>query len=156
MAHIIRAFHQVWVHLGKVANSTFVNPRNQQKWIFQDLVMQIICPWCTTWCIVIIWVFEHVHKNWDQKEKFGNVELLEFGSGKTGFWGTLIKLPCSTTFAIWSRWIISPFEHVHQVLEHLDMFRNVKLLKLQNGQRLIWGDLMMLWYSPWHDTCPDH
>ena len=48
-------FHQDWVHFGKVANATFVNPRNQQKWTFQDLAMQIYSPWCTTWCSVIIW-----------------------------------------------------------------------------------------------------
>ena len=36
MAHIIRPFHQIRAHLGKVANATFVNPKNQQKWIFQD------------------------------------------------------------------------------------------------------------------------
>ena len=28
MAHIIRAFHQFGDYLGKVANATFVNPRN--------------------------------------------------------------------------------------------------------------------------------
>ena len=28
MAHIIRAFHQFGAYLGKVANATFVNPRN--------------------------------------------------------------------------------------------------------------------------------
>ena len=44
MTHIIRAFHQFGAYLGKVANATFVNPRNEQKWIFQDLVMQIYSP----------------------------------------------------------------------------------------------------------------
>ena len=44
MKHIIRAFHQFGAYLGKVANATFVNPRNEQKWIFQDLVMQIYSP----------------------------------------------------------------------------------------------------------------
>ena len=39
IAHIIRAFHQFGAYLGKFANATFVNPRNEQKWIFQDLVM---------------------------------------------------------------------------------------------------------------------
>ena len=28
IAHIIRAFHQFGAYLGKVANATFVNPRN--------------------------------------------------------------------------------------------------------------------------------
>ena len=156
MAHRSRVFHQDWVHLGKVANATFVNPRNQQKWTFQDLVMQIYSPWCTTWCSVIIWGSEHVHKSWDQKEKVANVELFKFGSGQEGFWGTLIKLTCSPTCATWSRWIIRTFEHVHKVWEHLGMFGNVKLLKLQNGQKWFWGDFMGLYYSPWHDTCQDH
>ena len=31
MTHIIRAFHQFGAYLGKVANATFVNPRNEQK-----------------------------------------------------------------------------------------------------------------------------
>ena len=44
MTHIIRAFHQFGAYLGKVANATFVNPRNQQKWTSQDLVMQIYSP----------------------------------------------------------------------------------------------------------------
>ena len=44
MAHITRAFHQFGAYLGKVADATFVNPRNQQKWTFQDLVMQICSP----------------------------------------------------------------------------------------------------------------
>ena len=29
MTHIIRAFHQFGAYLGKVANATFVNPRNE-------------------------------------------------------------------------------------------------------------------------------
>ena len=156
MSHIIVVDHQVWVHLGKVADATFVNARNQQKWIFQDLVMQIYSPWCTTWCSVIIWGSEHVHKSWDQKEKVANVELFKFGSGQEGFWGTLIKITFSPTCAIWSRWMIRPFEHVHKVWEHLDMFGNVKLLKLQNGQKWFWGDFMGLYYSPWHETWQDH
>ena len=156
MAHITRAFHQFWAHLGKVANATFVNPRNQQKWTSQDLVMQIYSPWCTTWCSVIIWGSKHVHKSWDQKEKVANVELFKFGSGQEGFWGTLIKLTCSPTCAIWSRLIIRPFENVHKVWEHLDMFGNVKLLKLQNGQKWFWGNLMMLSCSPRHETWQDH
>ena len=41
ISHIIRAFHQFGAYLGKVANVTLANPRNQQKWTFQDLVMQI-------------------------------------------------------------------------------------------------------------------
>ena len=44
MTHIIRAFHQYRAYLGKVANATFVNPRNQQKWVFQDLVIQEYSP----------------------------------------------------------------------------------------------------------------
>ena len=44
MSHIIRAFHQFGAYLGKVTNATFVNPRNEQKWIFQDLVMKICSP----------------------------------------------------------------------------------------------------------------
>ena len=146
-----KRFHQYWVHLGKVANETFVNRRNQQKWISQDLVMQIYSPWCTTWCSVIIWGSEHVHKSWDQKEKVANVNLFKFGSGQRGFWGTLIKITFYPTCAIWSRWMIRPFEHVHKVWEHFDMFGNVELLKLQNGQKWFWGDLMMLSCSPRHD-----
>ena len=118
--------------------------------------MQIYSPWCTTWCSIIIWGYEHVHKSWDQKEKVSNVELFKFVSGQEGFWGTLIKLTCSPTCAIWSRWMIRPFEHVQKIWEHLDMFGNVKVLKLQNGQKWFWGDLMMLYYSRWHDTCQDH
>ena len=44
MKHINRSFHQFGAYLGKVANATFVNPRNEQKWIFQDLVIQIYSP----------------------------------------------------------------------------------------------------------------
>ena len=44
MTHIIRASHQFGAYLGKVANATFVNPRNEQKWLYQDLVMQIYSP----------------------------------------------------------------------------------------------------------------
>ena len=120
MAWENKRFHQDWVHLGKVASATFVNPRNQQKWTSQDLVMQIYSPWCTNWCSVIIWGFEHVHKSWDQNVKVANVKLFKFGSGQEGFWGTLIKLTCSLTCATLSRWIFRPFEHVHQVLEHFD------------------------------------
>ena len=118
--------------------------------------MQIYSPWCTTWCSLIIRGSEHVHKSWDQKEKVANVELFKFGSGQEGFWGTLIKITFSPTCPIWPRWIIRPFEHVHKVWEHLDMFGNVKLLKLQNGQKWFWGDFMGLYYSPWYDTCQDH
>ena len=82
--------------------------------------------------------------------------MLKFGSRQEGFWGTLIKLTFSPTCVIWYRWIIRPFENVHQVWEHLDMFGNVKLLKLQNGQKWFWGDFMGLYYSPWHDTCQGH
>ena len=130
MSHIIEVDHQVGPHLGKVANATFVNPRNEQKWIFQDLVMLTYSPWCTTWFSVIIWGSEHVHKCWDEKEKVANVELFKFGSGQEGFWGTLIKLTCSPTCATWSRWIIRPLENVHKVWEYLDMFGNVKLLQV--------------------------
>ena len=124
MAHRSRMFHQVWAHLGKVANVTLVNPRNQQKWLYQDLVMQIYSPWCTTWCSVIIWGFEHVHKNSAQKDTLVNVELFKFGSGQKGFWGTLIKITFSPTCSIWSRadyytiWACAPslraFGHVWQ------------------------------------------
>ena len=118
--------------------------------------MQINSPWCTTWCSVIIWSCDHAHKSWNQGEKVSNVELFKFGSGQEGFWGTLIKLTCSPTCAIWSRWIIRPFEHVHKVWEHLGMFGNVKLLKPQNRQKWFWGDLMMLSCSPSHETWQDH
>jgi len=156
MAWENKRFHQDWVHLSKVDNATFVNPRNQQKWTFQDLVMQIYSTWFTTWCSVIILGSEHVHKSWDQKEKDANVELFKFGSGQEGFWGTLINITFSPTCAIWSRWIIRPFEHVQKVWEHLNMFGNVKLPELQNGQKWFWGDLMGLYYSSWHHTCQDH
>ena len=132
--------YQDWVHLGKVANATFVNPRNQHKCVFQDLVMQIYSPWCTTWCSVIICGPEHVHESWDQKEKVANVELLKLGSGQEWFSGTLIKLTCSPTCATWSRWIIRTFEHVHKVWEHLEMFGNVELLKLQIWTEWFWGN----------------
>ena len=91
MAHIIRSFNQFWAHLGKVANAAFVNPRNQQKWLYQDLVMQIYSPWCTTWCSVNIWGFEHVHTHSDQKDTPGNVKLFKLGSGQRGFWGTFVN-----------------------------------------------------------------
>ena len=156
MAWETKWFHQDWVHLGKVANATSVNSRNQHKWIFQDLVMPICSPWCTTWCSVIIWGYEHVHKSWDQKEKVSNVELFKFGSGQDGFWGTLIKITFSPTCAIWYRWVIRPFEHVNQVWEHLDMFDSAKLFKLEKGQKWFWEDLMILSCSPRHETCQDH
>ena len=55
-----RAFHQFGAYLGKVANATFVNPRNQQKWTFQDLVMSsmshmtcwMVLPSLMSWRIV--------------------------------------------------------------------------------------------------------
>ena len=81
---------------------------------------------------------------------------MKFDSGQRGFWGTLIKISFSPTCATWSRWIIRALEHVHKVWEHLDMFGNVKLLKLQNGQKWFWEGFMELYYSPWHDTCQDH
>ena len=68
----------------------------------------------------------------------------------------MIKISSYPTCAIWSSCIIRPLEHVHQVWEHLDMFGNVKLLKLQNGQKWFWGDFMGLYYSLWHDTWQDH
>ena len=156
MTHIIRAFHQFGAYLGKVANATFVNPRNEQKWTYVDPVEHNTSPWCTTWCSRLIWSYKHVHKSWDQKEKVANVEMFKFGSEQEGFWGTLSKITFSPTCAIWSRWMIRPFENVHKVWEHFDMFGNVELLKLQNGQKWFWGDFMGLYYSPWHDTCQDH
>ncbi len=118
--------------------------------------MQIYSPWCTTWCSVIIWGFEHVHKNSDQKDTLGNVELFKFGSGQKGFWGTLIKITFSPTCAIWSRCIITPFETGHQVWEHLDMFGNVKLLKLQIQTEWLWRVLRMLSCFPRHGAWQDH
>ena len=44
ITHIIRAFHQFGAHLKKVDNATLVNPRNEQKWVSQDLVMKICSP----------------------------------------------------------------------------------------------------------------
>ena len=44
IAHIIRAFHQFGAHLEQVDNATLVNPRNEQKWVSQDLVMKICSP----------------------------------------------------------------------------------------------------------------
>ena len=82
--------------------------------------------------------------------------MFKLDSGQRGFWGTLIKITFSPTCAIWSRWIIKPFENVHKVWVHLDMFGNVKSLKLQNGQKWFWGDFMGLYYSPWHKTWQDH
>ena len=118
--------------------------------------MQINSPWCTTWCSVIIWGSEHVHKSWDQKEKVANVKLFKFDYGQRGSWGSLINITFSQTCTIWYRCIIRTFEHVHKVWEHLEMFGNVKLLKLQNGQKWVWGDLMMLYCSPSHETWKDH
>ena len=118
--------------------------------------MQINSPWCTTLCSVIIWGFEHAHKNSEQKDTLGNVELFKFGSGQKGFWGTLIKITFSPTCAIWSRCIITPFEHVHQVWEHLDMFDSAKLFKLEKGQKWFWEGFMWLYYSPWHETWQYH
>ena len=34
--------HQVGAHLKKVDNATLANPRNQQKWTFQDLAYKSI------------------------------------------------------------------------------------------------------------------
>ena len=82
---------EIWAHSEKVANVTLANPRNQQKWIFLDLAKLNYSPWCTTWCSVIIWVLDHVHKVWDQMEKVGNVKLFKFGSGQRGFWGTFVN-----------------------------------------------------------------
>ena len=156
MTHIIRSFNQFWAHLGKVANATFVNPRNQQKWLYQYLVMQIYYPWCTTWCSGLIWSCEYAHQSWGQGEKVGSTKLFKLDSGQRGFWGTLIKITFSPTCAIWSRCIITPFEHVHQVLEHLDMFDSAKLFKLEKGQKWFWEGFMGLYCSPWLDTCQDH
>ena len=44
MTHIIRAFHQFGAYLGKVANATFVNPRNEQKWTCVDPVEHNTSP----------------------------------------------------------------------------------------------------------------
>ena len=101
-------------------------------------------------------VLEHVYQIWAQVQTLHNVKLLKFDSGQRGFWGTLIRLTCSATCATWPRCIIRTFEHVHKVWEHLEMFGNVKLLKLQNGQKWFWGDLMMLYCSPRHKTWQDH
>ena len=87
---------------------------------------------------------------------FGNVKLFKLQNGQKWFWGDVMMLYCSPTCATWPRLIIRTFEHVHKVWEHLKMFGNVKLLKLQNGQKWFWGDFMGLYYSPWHDTCQDH
>ena len=44
MTHINMAFHQFGAYLGKVANATFVNPRNEQKQTCVDLVEHITSP----------------------------------------------------------------------------------------------------------------
>ena len=44
ITHTIRAFHQFGAHLEQVDNATLVNPRNEQKWVSQDLVMKICSP----------------------------------------------------------------------------------------------------------------
>ena len=142
--------------MGKVDSPTFVNPRNQRKWVLQDLVMQNHSPWCTTWCSGLIWSCEHVHKSWGQGEKVGRTNLFKLDSGQRGFWGTLIKITLSPTCAIRSRCIITPSEHVHQVWEYLDMFDSAKLFKLEKGQKWFWEGFMGLYYSWWHDTCQDH
>ena len=90
MAWENKRFHQDWVHLGKVANATFVNPRNQQKWTYVDLVEHNTSPWCTTWCTGLIWSYEHAHKSWGQGEKVGSTNLLKLGSEQKGLWGILV------------------------------------------------------------------
>ena len=113
-------------------------------------------PWCTTLCSVIISGFKHVQKIWDQNETLGNVELLKFGSGQKGFWGTLIKLYSSPTCATWTRWIIRASEHVYKFWDHLDMFGSAKLFKLGKGQKWFWGGLMMFCWSSRHEAFQDH
>ena len=138
MAHINRVFHQIWVHLGKVANATCVNPRNQQKWVFQDLVIQNISPWCTTWCSFIIWVFENVHKVWDQMEKVGNVELFKLGSGQRGFWGTFVN----QNYFYWYE-TLQDHHIMHMWLARifLDLLENISYRNISNtwnGQKWFW------------------
>ena len=62
----------------------------------------------------------------------------------------------SPTFAIWSRCIITPFEHVHQVWEHFDMFGSAKLFKLGKGWKWFWEGLMMFSWSSRHEALQDH
>ena len=133
-----RVCHQIWAHLGKVASVTLVNPRNQQKWVFQDLVMQIHSPWCTTWCSVIIWVHEHVKRVWDQMEKVGNVELFKLGSGQRGFWGTFVN-------QIYFDWYETLQDHhiMHMWLARifLDFYENISCRNISNpwiGQKWFW------------------
>ena len=120
---------------GMFGNVKLLKLQSAQKWTFLHLAKLSSSPCRTTWCSVIIWGLEYAHKGWEQNKKVDNVKLFKFDSGQRGFWGTLIKILFSPTCAIWSRCIIRPLEHVHQVLEHLDMFGNVKLLKLQNGHK---------------------
>ena len=133
-----RVCHQIWAHLGKVASVTLVNPRNQQKWVFQDLVMQIHSPWCTTWCSVIIWGFEHAHKSWRQGEEVGSTNLFKFGSGQRGFWGILVN---QNDFN-WLEALQGDHNmHLWLVGFSLDFYENISCRNISNpwnGQKWFW------------------
>ena len=108
------------------------------------------------WQGQMAWENKWFHQDWIQLGKVANVKLFKFGSGQRGFWGTLIKITFSPTCSIWSRCIITPFEHVHQVWEHSDMFNSAKLFKLEKGQKWLWEGFMGLYCSPWLETWQDH
>ena len=136
--------HQVWAYVKKVANVTLANPRNQQKWVFLYLTMQIYSPWCPTWCCVIIWGLEHVHKIWDQKETVGNVELLKFGSGQRGFWNSLVRQnnwdwdETLQDHQIWQLWLAGIF------LEFIENISYRNISKAWFKQKGFWGVLPMI------------
>jgi len=129
MTYRNKVYHEVWAHSKKVANVTLANPRNQYNWIFQDLVIQIFSTWCTTWFSVIIWIFEHFHKNIDQKETIGNVELLKFGSGQEWFLGTFVN----QNYFYWDETFQDHhIRHMWLAKIVLDLFDNISYRNISN------------------------
>ena len=100
--------------------------------------MQICSPWCTTWFSVIIWGFEHVHKNSDQKDTLGNLELFKLGSAERGFWGTFVNHSYFDWYEtlqdhhIMNMWLDRIF---------LDLFENISYRNISN----IWNELKWFW-----------
>ena len=153
MTHIIRAFHQFRDYLGKVANATFVNPRNWQKWTFVDLLERITSPWCTTCFSGLIWSCEHAHKTWDQGEKVGSTKLFKFDSGQRGFWGILVN----QNDLDWHE-ALQGDHNMHLSLAgfYFDFYENIScrnISNLWNGQKWFWEvlsnilNMTMCWNS---------
>ena len=115
--------------------------------------MQIYSPWCTTWCSVIIWGFEHVHKNSDQKDTLGNVELFKLGSWQRGFWGTFVN---QTYFDWYETFQDHHIIHMWLAWIFLDFYENISCRNISNpwnGQKWFWEvlsnilNITMCWNS---------